>query len=80
MDRRLGSCSDGYFDCENTRCVNNGLKCDQIDNCGNNKDEYGCDYGVSSVWLLLAISGWIFSGFNVIGIILWMTYQKYNVF
>ncbi|CAG2106984.1 unnamed protein product [Medioppia subpectinata] len=39
-----GVCSDGYFDCDNSRCVHNGLKCDRIDNCGNNRDEDGCDY------------------------------------
>jgi len=67
----------GYFSCDNSYCVHNGLRCDHIDNCGNNNDENECDYGVSSIWLLLAISGWIFSGFNVIGIFLWLTYQKY---
>jgi hypothetical protein len=34
--------------CRNGRCINNTLKCDGQNDCGDNTDEYYCEYEISS--------------------------------
>ncbi|XP_077998413.1 degenerin-like protein unc-105 [Glandiceps talaboti] len=41
------SCSvenDGFFKCNNSKCIPDKLQCDYIDNCGDFSDEDGCVY------------------------------------
>ena len=35
-------CSSSEFQCDNERCVNKALICDEDDNCGDNSDEASC--------------------------------------
>ncbi|XP_050682975.1 basement membrane-specific heparan sulfate proteoglycan core protein isoform X5 [Leptidea sinapis] len=36
-------CSEGWFQCDETRCVSNEVRCDMVQDCNDGADEAGCE-------------------------------------
>ncbi|XP_067652815.1 uncharacterized protein [Haliotis asinina] len=69
---KSGSCGDRHFNCDNSRCVPDELKCNSRDNCGNNHDEEeGCRW-----WLGLAIGLSVMGVFGIGALIFFIIFLK----
>lgn len=42
IDNIMPTCHDWMFQCKNDRCVPHWWKCDGVNDCGDNSDEFGC--------------------------------------
>lgn len=41
-DNYFSQCYDWMFKCANSKCIPHWWKCDSVDDCGDNSDEFGC--------------------------------------